>query len=216
MPAKNALKYYKEKSYYHVYNRGVAKQKIFHSKEDYKVFLSYLKLYLTPTDLQGQSLKVSPSRTLKNYFEAVELISYCLMPNHYHLLIYQEKKHDIANLMRSIGTKYSMYFNRKYKRTGPVFESRYKAVQVTEQDHLVYLSKYIHRNPVDILPSRTVLEGYKYSSYGNYLGMFSQDWVKPERVLKYFTEVNRLVTYKKFVEEIDDDLKGLQNKLIDA
>jgi len=216
MPAKNSLKYYKEKSYYHIYNRGVAGQNIFNSKEDYKVFLSYLKIYLTSTDLQGQSLKVSPSRELKNYSKTVDLLAYCLMPNHYHLFVYQEEKYNIAELMRSIGTKYSMYFNRACKRTGPVFESRYKAVQVIEQDHLVYLSKYIHRNPLDILPTGTVLEGYKYSSYGNYLGNFRQEWVKSKKVLDYFRSVNKLLTYKTFVEKVDDNLKGLQNKLIDG
>ncbi|MBU1085289.1 MAG: transposase [Candidatus Beckwithbacteria bacterium] len=215
MPPKNALKYYKAKSYYHIYNRGVAKQNIFNSEKDYKVFLSYLKIYLTPEDLQGQSLQVAPSKQLKNYSETVNLLVYCLMPNHYHLLIFQKEKYNIADLMRSIGTKYSMYFNRTFKRTGPVFESRYKAVRIIEQNHLVYLSKYIHQNPLDVLPARTVLAGYKYSSYGNYLGKFSQSWVKPKKILDYFDSVNKLLSYKEFVEKFDDDLKGLQNKLID-
>lgn len=215
MPPKNALKYYKEKSYYHIYNRGVAKQKIFNSEVDYKTFLSYLKIYLTPEDLQRQSLKVSPSRTLKNYSEPIQLLAYCLMPNHYHLLIFQKDKYSIVNLMRSLGTKYSKYFNRANERTGPVFESRYKAVRIVEQDHLVYLSKYIHRNPLDILPTKTVLEGYKYSSYGNYLGKFTQGWVKPKLIKQYYLSVNKLMTYKKFVEDVEDDLRGLKNKLID-
>ncbi|MEA3355684.1 MAG: transposase [Patescibacteria group bacterium] len=216
MPPKNALKYYKEKSYYHIYNRGVAKQNIFNSEIDYKTFLNYLKIYLVPEDLQRLSSQVAPTKILKNYADSVDLLAYCLMPNHFHLLIYQINQFDITNLMRSIGTKYSKYFNRVNDRTGPVFESRYKAVRIIEQKHLVYMSKYIHRNPLPIIPAKTVLEGYKYSSYGNYLGRFSQAWVKPKKILDHFNSINKLLTYKKFVEKVDDDLKGLQNKLIDS
>lgn len=216
MPSKNVLKYYKEDSYYHLYNRGVAKQNIFNSEKDYKVFLDYLKIYLSPIDLQGRTLKVAPSRELKNYSEEVTLLVYCLMPNHYHLLVHQTTKYAITDLMRSLGTKYSRYFNNSNDRVGPVFQSRYKAVRIIEQDHLVYLSKYIHRNPLEILPTRTDLVGYKYSSYGNYLGRFSQKWVKPDLVKKHYTSTNKLLSYKKFVEDVDDNLKLLQNKLIDS
>ncbi len=76
MPAKNALKTYKKSSYYHIYNRGVAKTNIYKSEKDYKVFLDYLKIYLTPINLQGESLKVAPSRELKNYYDYVKLIAY--------------------------------------------------------------------------------------------------------------------------------------------
>ena len=76
MPAKNSLKEYSPDSYYHVYNRGVAKQNIFLDQQDYKTFLSYLKLYLTPANLQGQSLQVAPSKKLKNYTQELKLLAY--------------------------------------------------------------------------------------------------------------------------------------------
>src|SRR3989344_6017769 len=182
MPAKNVVKEYQEKSYYHLYNRGVAKTNIFLDKADYKTFLGYLKFYLSVPSLQGLSLKVSPSRQLKNYEQRIKLLAYCLMPNHFHLLVYQENLDDINYFMRSLCTKYSMYFNKKYHRVGHVFQGSYKAVLVSSEPQLVYLSKYIHRNPLEFLPSGIILEGYKYSSYGNYLGLFNQTWIKKDDI----------------------------------
>ena len=216
MPAKNVIKEYKPESYYHVYNRGVAKQKIFLDEVDYKKFLSYLKLYLMPFNLQGLSLKVAPSRMLKNYTDEVKLICYCLMPNHFHLLVWQNNIDSIHHFMRSLGTKFSMYFNRRYKRVGPVFQSTYKAVEVESEEQLIYLSKYIHNNPREILPTGIILEGYKYSSYLNYLGIINQSWVKHEEILgmPFFRGKNS--SYKRFVEELDErDLVVIKKSLLD-
>ena len=199
MPRKNVVKEYREKSFYHVYNRGVAKQKIFGDVDDYKKFLGLLKFYLS---LQGPTLqvKVAPSKVLKNHSENVSLHSYCLMPNHFHILLYQEKIDSMNFFMRSLATKYVMYFNQRYKRTGPLFESNYKAVRVETDDQLIYLTKYIHRNPIDILPAGMDPVGYKYSSYRNYLRLFKQEWVKINEVLKFFKDKS----YKEFVEEEND------------
>jgi len=215
MPAKNAVKKYKPRSVYHVYNRGVGKQNIFKDEEDYKTLLGYLKFYLTPIDLQGSSLKVSPSRVLKNHSLNIELISYCLMPNHYHFLIYQEEVDSINYFMRSVATKYSMYFNQKYKRTGHLFEGIYKAVLSETEDQLLYLTKYIHRNPLDLLPTGMILEGYKYSSYGNYLGLFSQVWVKTSKAFDIFNRVFSDNSYKRFVEDDDENFNVYKEVLLD-
>lgn len=195
MPAKNALKTYAESSYYHIYNRGVNKGLIFPDNHDYKTFLFYLKIYLSPAKLQGEYLKVPPSHKLKNYSDQIKLFAYCLMPNHFHLLIRQANAYDINFFMRSLTSKYAMYFNRKYKRVGPLFQGVYKAVLVESEQQLLYLTKYIHRNPIDILPSGRVLEGYKYSTYGNYLNLFNQGWINKIDIGK---------DYKDFVEESDE------------
>ena len=215
MPARNALKTYRENTFYHIYNRGVAKSRIYKSEKDYKVFLDFLKIYLSPVDLQGESLKVAPSRLLKNYSEEISLVAYCLMPNHFHLLIHQLNKDSINYFMRSLGTKYSRYFNSTYDRIGPLFQGVYKAVRVSDEDQLIYLTKYIHRNPIEILPTRRVLEGYKYSSYGNYLQLFKQQWVKPEKVLNLFSNSNKLLSYKSFVEKIEEDYSSIDKKMMD-
>jgi len=211
MPGKNTLKTYKEKSYYHIYNRGVAKGRIFFNPQDYKIFLYYLKIYLLPKELQGETLKVFPSRQLKNFSGKIKLLAYCLLPNHFHLLVYQSDAMAINFFMRSLATKYSMYFNRKYHRVGPLFQGVYKAVEIENDNLLIYLSKYIHRNPQT---SRRDLEGYKYSSYINYLGLANQMWLDKTVILDYFPSKNRVLSYKEFVEETDDKQMTLIKNLV--
>ena len=105
--------------------------------------------------------------------------------------------------MRSLATRYSMFFNRKYKRVGPLFQGTYKAVEVVSEDQFIYLTKYVHRNPLKILPSGINLEGYKYSSYPNYLRIYNQIWVQPGVILDYFSKSNPEKSYSEFVEEIE-------------
>lgn len=213
MPSKNSLKEYADNSYYHIYNRGVAKQTIFIDEQDYKVFLSYLKTYLTPID---KKIEIFPSRQLKNYYQELKLLAYCVLPNHYHLFIWQKEANTIAYFLKSIATKYSMYFNKKYQRSGPVFEGRYKAVMVKTETQFIYLSKYIHRNALEILPAGTVLEDYKYSSYINYLGRINQTWIDTEEILIYFSKINSQESYKNFVEETDErDLPLIKDLTLD-
>lgn len=211
MPSKNALKEYGAGGYYHLYNRGVNKRLIFKDAKDYSTFLSYLQFYLTPPpNLRGLSsqVKISPSKVLKNYAEEIILLSYCLMPNHFHLMIRQNTDHGIDHFMRSLITKYVRYFNTRYKRVGHLFQARYKAVRIIDEYQFTYLTKYIHRNPLALsacedCPRR--LAEYKYSSYGNYLHHFQQPWVSTEDVLSYFSQTNPHSTYQNFVEESDPD-----------
>ena len=210
MPGKNVLKDYRPNTYYHLYNRGVDKQKIFRDEKDFKKFLGYLKLYLTPINLQGSSLQ-APVR-LKNYYGKVRLHAYCLIPNHYHFLLYQVDIDGINHFMRSLATKCSLYFNKKYKRVGPLYENIFKAVEIKTETQLTYISKYIHRNPVDILTTRMFLEDYKYSSYSNYLGRFSQSWVETSEILSYFKKQS----YQNFVEEQEErDVVTIKDLTID-
>lgn len=205
MPAKHVLKEYETGGYYHIYNRGVNQQLIFNEDFDYKTFLSYLKLYLT---LQGESLKGPPSRKLKNYHSEILLLCYCLMPNHFHLFVQQTSNHAIDHFMRSLCTKFVRYFNTRNRRLGPLFQGPYKAVRVTSEFQFLYLSKYIHRNPLALSPykeSPRRLYEYKYSSYGNYLNRFSQSWVSPTSILSNFSQTNRNMSYREFVEDTADD-----------
>ncbi|OIN88938.1 hypothetical protein COW80_03265 [Candidatus Beckwithbacteria bacterium CG22_combo_CG10-13_8_21_14_all_01_47_9] len=205
MPAKNALKEYHENGYYHLYNRGVNKGLIYSDEQDYKNFLWLLKIYLSAVDLQGESLKAPPSHKLKNYFEQIRLIAYCLMPNHFHLMIWQKDPDGINHFMRSLATKYTMYFNRKYKRIGPLFQGVYKAVLVESEPQLLYLSKYIHRNPFPVLSAGSLLSNYKHSSYQNYLGLFNQPWIDKDDILGLFSKNPQgSNSYQNFVEETDE------------
>lgn len=221
MPGKNALKEYGSGGYYHLYNRGVNKRLIFKDQKDYSTFLSYLQFYLSPpSNLQGLSLKVSPSRKPSNYAGEIEFLAYCLMPNHFHLMLKQNSDYGISHFMSSVITKYVRYFNTRYKRIGPLFQGRYKAVRVTNEYQFTYLSKYIHRNPLDLSPykeSPRRLREYKYSSYGNYLQLFTQSWIHSEDILSYFSNTNSHNSYSTFVEESEiDDIKIIAPLTIDC
>lgn len=202
MPAKNIVKVFNENGYYHIYNRGVEKRDIFLDRQDYAVFLSYLKSYLSPQD---EFEKVFPSRKLKNFTDDIDLLCYCLMSNHFHFLIKQYSRIAITGFVRSILTRYSMYFNRKYERVGSLFQGTYKAVEIRSEEQLVYLTRYIHRNPnPDTSGSNPeVLERYRYSSLGNYLGRVRQRWVKPEVILDLFSGSNSGLSYRSFVFDMD-------------
>lgn len=216
MPSKNVIKLYEAGAYYHIYNRGVDKGLIFREDKDYKTFLSFLKFYLS---LQGESSQVSPSKKLKNYFGEIDLLCYCLMPNHFHLLIHQNSEHGIDHFMRSLLTKYVRYFNTHYNRLGPLFQGPYKAVRIENEYQFIYISKYIHRNPLSLSAyeeSPRRLREYTYSSYGNYLQNFTQAWVQPGAILSYFSRTYPQSSYESFIEQsLPDDVKPILNEALD-
>jgi putative transposase len=218
MPSKNVIKTYVEDTYYHIYNRGVEKRTIFEDEKDYLAFLGCLKLYLTPPNpvdrrfsrtLQGSSLSTTkttyaPSRQPKNHQSTIELVAYCLMPNHFHLLVRQTNRDSMNHFMRSLSTRYSLHFNKKYERVGHLFQGIYKAVMIENEEQFRWVTKYIHRNPLSLplyKDDPCKLAEYPYSSYKNYLGIIHQTWVHPENVLTNFSKTNPTNSYKNFVEE---------------
>jgi len=212
MPSRNVIKTYVDHTYYHIYNRGVEKRQIFLDKQDYTAFLGCLKLYLTPPQsidhrfahtLQGETLSdtkitYAPSRKPNNHEKTIELAAYCLMPNHFHLLIRSIERDSMPRFMRSLATRYSMYFNKKYDRVGSLFQGPYKAVMIEQENQFLWITKYIHRNPLSLSPT---LIDYPYSSYPNYLNQIHQTWIHPENILTYFSQTNPRLTYQVFVEE---------------
>lgn len=216
MPSRNVYKTLIKDGYYHVYNRGVEKRTVFLVEKDYMVFLNNLKIYLTKPDepsLQGTTLKTLP-RQRKNYNTGVELIAYCLMPNHFHILIKQIDDNSLKNFMKSLTVKYSMYFNKKYDRVGQLFQGRYKAVLITNDSYLLHLSRYIHLNPSEY--TNNLVDAY--SSYGDYLGLRKTKWIKPDIVLNFFNkqvtpEFKKINNYKDFVEKYKKDPTELLGRL---
>ena len=227
MPAKNIVKQYLENGYYHLYNRGVEKRNIFLDDQDYIVFLHLLKYYLSPPDPNNEHpfanlsltgfnpVRLRPMQTL---FGEIDLLGYCLMPNHYHLLVRQITRDGITQLTRKISTTYSMYFNRRYKRVGHLFQGIFRAALIQDDSYLLHLSRYIHLNPSPV----TAVTGfnpvtYSYSSYQYYLGTKNASWVKPKFILDYFqSNINspflpkQINSYQKFVEEyLEDSIKYL-------
>lgn len=139
MPARNVIKEYVPESFYHVYTRGVNKQKIFYDETDYHYFRSLFERYLSPEQKKSKDGIPYP-----HFSKRIKLLSYCLMANHFHLLVYQDNANDLQQFMKSLITSYSRYFNLKHKRTGSVFESRYKAVRIDTSQCLEHITRYIH------------------------------------------------------------------------
>ena len=188
MPAKNSLKLYCENGYYHIYNRGVDKCPTFIDDQDYRVFLSYLKDYLSlPQPLTLEELAATRPHLNKNYYQKITLLAFVLMPNHFHLLLKQKEPRCIEGFMRSLLTRYVKYFNKRHGRVGHLFQDVYKGTLVEKDEYLWWLSRYLHRNPNNF--------GYPYSSYSMYLGKINLDWVHPEEILAQVKD------YRNFVED---------------
>ncbi|MBI4101248.1 transposase [Candidatus Microgenomates bacterium] len=194
MPSRNIIKLYLPDTFYHVYNRGVEKRQIFLEDEDYNVFLNLFKRHLSRS-----AIKDFRGRTYQNLSKAIELLAYCLMPNHFHLLFYQRDDKAMTDLMRRVSTAYSLYFNKKYSRVGGLFESVFKASDVDNERYLWHISRYIHINPLDFGFS---LDEYPFSSYGYYIGKKQADWIKPKRILELHKEYGE--SYREFVNDFAD------------
>lgn len=190
MPSRNIVREFVPDSYYHVYNRGVEKRLIFLDDQDYTVFIGLLKKYLT-----GKRDSKTNRHPVKSFADELELISYCLMPNHFHLLFYQKNENAVSDFMRRLSTGYVMYFNDRYKRVGGLFQGPYKASLINADSYLHHISRYIHLNPDEYM-------NWPYSSLPYFLGKRSASWIKPARVLDLFD--NSLAKYLEFIRDYEE------------
>lgn len=202
MPSRNTLKVDVPESYYHVYARGESQKDIFLEPSDYDYFIGLFARYLSNKQVLSKEGVPYP-----HYQESIELLAFCLPPNHFHLLIYQHEKGGMAKLMRSIMTSYSRYFNLKYKRTGSLFESRYKASRIDADNYLQHITRYIHLNV-------RYWQRYPYSSYKHYMSS-CPEWLQMKRVLDLFTDQEEYVTFHKDYEEHKALLDELKYELAD-
>lgn len=198
MPTKNVLKIFAPDSFYHVYNRGWNRNKVFLDEEDCMYFEYLLSRYLSP-----KPVKDKQGREYPHFYNATRLNAYCLMGNHFHLLFYQySDEKAISKLITSLMTSYTSYFNKKHKRRGSPFESTYKAVWVGDDAQLMHITRYIHLNHAQY-------KTWIHSSYQDYLST-PREWVDPQPILELFSSVAH---YKEFVADYEavqrerDDIK---------
>ena len=189
MPSRNIVKSYNTNTFYHVYNRGAGGAYIFKDAMDKHVFVNYLRRYATPRDYRDESEVQYPEYD-------IEVNAYCVMGNHFHLLLYIRSDTDaLSGYMRSVSTAYSMYYNKKYKSRGHVFQSIFKAVAIGTDTYFAHITRYIHMNP------RTYMT-YKWSSLPAYLGEPHEDWLSPERAMTMTP-----TEYRRFIDEYTDKKK---------
>jgi len=222
MSSKYYNRNFKPQYYYHVYNRGAYKHKIFKDKEDYETFTRVLAYFIKhPTAKMYSYLKRAQQpyvRVRNPNIHSVKLVAFCLMPNHFHLVVKQmpsaDKKTGISNLMRRVTITYSMHFHYKYNHSGALFQGRYKNVTVDSNSQLLHLSRYIHQNPLPLLSRSKSLSDYPYSSYQDYLGNINRKWLKTSPILNQFKK-NPVKQYQQFIQSKDKDTDLLENLSLD-
>lgn len=179
------------REYYHIYNRGNNKQKIFLDEEDYRHFEKLLYVCNSRFNFSFKNSIVSQKIDAFSFdrdVPIVSVLSWVLMPNHFHILLcsdrddlWEENYNPITEYMRKISTAYVMYFNKKHKRSGTIFQGKFKSKHIGEENYFNYIFSYIYLNPIklieknwktnrvgDIIKISRFLDGYKHSSYEDF------------------------------------------------
>jgi putative transposase len=225
--------------YYHIYNRGIDKRLIFLDKQDYYRFIHCLYEFNDQNSVLNFNRKFQKinrglasivdkgeNKIRKIRDKIVEIICFCLMPNHFHLILKQLKEQGISKFMLKIGTGYAMYFNQKNQRTGRLFEGSFKSILITRDEYMIHLSRYIHLNPIELIEPdwkekgikdwrrvNKYLSQYRYSSYLDYIGKDNFPSVTNRKfLLDYFGSGEN---YKKFVNKwVKEDIKKYKELLL--
>jgi putative transposase len=189
--------------YYHVYNRGVDKRNIYLSAKDKDRFKEQL-IRFNNTELAGHLCEEH-----SNGEKLVEVISYCLMPNHFHILLKQVEDSGISKYLHRLQTGYTLYFNKRHDRVGVLLQGAFKCKSISKNSYLLQLSKYIHTNPSKLFSDKyndpklinELLRKYRWSSLGEYLDKNHEPGVVDnfEPILGQFKDRE---DYEKFVFDI--------------
>lgn len=187
--------------FYHLYNRGVDKRVTFTTPYEYKTFQELLFLANGDKPIDRREIR-RQNVCIYDWDRGEPLVAigvYCLMPNHYHLLVTPLKENGVSQFMNRLGTSYSMYFNKIHDRSGALFQGKFKATMVDSDEYLKYLYSYIHLNPVKLIQSdwkekgiRDVMRAYEYatsykfSSLGSYVSGSFDTTLSPSNFPNYF------------------------------
>lgn len=205
-------------SYYHIFNRGINRQPIFSNDRDYQRFLATLNYY----QFSGPKSRFSTHQRFRlkdfsNNPKIIEIIAFCLMPNHFHLLLRQLKDNGIVEFISKVLNSYTKYYNAKHRRSGSLLEGEFKAVLIETDEQLIHVSRYIHLNPY-VSDLTHDLESFPYSSYQYYLGLDNGNSLIPstQPILEFF---NNPKDYQKFIKDHQDyakELEKIKHLLIDG
>ncbi len=208
-------------NYYHIFSRSIAKYVIFNNDQEYSRIINLISL-LKYVDFDysfsrfiilksDQQLSII-NKLKKQNKTFVEIIAYCIMPTHFHLILKQNTDFGIAKYMAKLLNSYSKYFNAIHNRVGPLWSGRFKNLKVTDDDQLLHLTRYIHLNPCSAnIVNRP--EHWEYSSYKEYINESDNRMCGFKDVINF--ELNQ---YKKFVENRKDyqqKISQIKNLLID-
>lgn len=191
---------------YHVYNRGVDRRATFADDWDR---LRFIKGMIAFNDIGRRANKSLSAVDVPAISENpyVEIVAYCLMPNHFHLMLVQKATGGISEFMRRIGTGYTQYFNKRNNRSGSLFETTFKVKRVTNSVQMRHLSRYIHLNPLELIGlnwkkgrvswdiAESFLKTYSWSSFRHFIGLEARAFIHPEKALKNVGAPNDYVRF---------------------
>lgn len=202
-----------EGEYYHLYNRGVDKRKIFLDEHDHRRFIKLLYLANGNSPFVFRDVEDNPLADIDRNTPLVAIGAYVLMPNHFHILVKEIIPGGISSFMEKLLTGYSTYFNKRHERTGTLFQGTYQARHLFQNEYLKYIFAYIHLNPVKLIQSdwresglknktlaKNFVEKYQYSSYPEYTGVRREEGLilSKNDFPDYFSEPH---AFKEFLEE---------------
>ena len=202
---------------YHIFNRGVERRSIFTDKWEYRRALDTMSYYrfLEPPIRYSKYIileekwRVQLLKALLTSRLQVDILAFCLMPNHFHLLLKQTADAGISRFVSKFCDSYSKYFNIKHDRVGPLFQGPFKAVRVESEEQLIHLSRYIHLNPISsFLIKKTELNSYPWSSLPEYLAPQKNTLSNPKFIGELFKSPSK---YRDFVHNQVDYAQKLEH-----
>ncbi|MBU1180041.1 transposase [Patescibacteria group bacterium] len=219
--------------FYHIYNRGVDKRIIFENNSDYVRFLHLLYACndknIGLDNIRKKINVKSPTLNInKNRVPLVDIVCFVLMPNHYHLILKQLEDNGISRFMHRLGTAYTNYFNTKNERTGSLLQGKYKAKYIKADIDLLYLSKYVHLNPIGLIEkdwkdigicdekkADKLIREYRWSSYLDYIGIKNfPSIINKEFIVSYYKKPE---DYKRFIDSfISGEFEQINHILINV
>ena len=192
--------------YYHVYNRGNNRQLIFFERENYLFFLRRVREYLIGGEADDSFRGSSDTKPTRRF---CTIIAYCLMPNHYHLLV-SPADDEFSRHMQRFSISYTKAINKRYKRVGALFQRKFQALPVNQNDYLIHLSRYLHLNPVAAaLVDRA--QDWEFSSYREFVCLREGTLPTPDIILTQFSSSDG---YRRFVESYQPSDKGIISHLL--
>lgn len=218
-------RFFDQNLYYHIYNRGVEKRKIFQTERDYQRFFDTLFYYTHDQKIPYADFQKLTEDKKKAYFAAnprdlktqrVHIITYCLMPNHFHFLLKGSRHDGVTSFISDISNSHTRYFNLKHERVGRLFQGTFKSKEIASEESLLQVSRYIHLNPV-LSGLVGTPEDYSYSSYKAWIGHARAALVSQGLISSWLKKFGGSSGYKEFVEsKIGKDPKlGIENLVLE-
>lgn len=200
--------------YYHIYNRGVDKREIFSSAQDYNRFLISMNLLNDTNDglmIEWRDYQKNNPRNsfsdflsfLKGTFgkreRLVDIVTYCLNPNHYHFILRQITNKGIERFLHKLGTSHTKYFNKRHKRSGALFQGVFRSILIDSNEYLLYLSAYVNKN--NFIHGYNKSGQWEYSSLYHYIGKRKDALINGEKIILGQFNGNKGQQYTKFLDK---------------